>query len=577
MVLPSFLRWGNFARSCFTPRARGRRQPTRPSRRPALESLETRDCPSGGLLDPTFGSGGFVLNTSVLNFNDVLVQTDGKIVAGGWGNNLVGSHPATTEDFAVARYNSDGTLDASFGSGGLASVDINRDFDRANAVAVQPGSGGKILAAGNSGSDFAIARLNPNGTLDTTFGNSKTTKGKVTVDLGAFDVVSSMAVLPDGKILLAGSTGPARNKVNGTIALVRLNANGTLDTTFGSGGKVVTSIGIMTNGSGGSGCVPVTVDSSGRIVVCATSTYATTPPTDFVVARFTSAGALDSTFGTSGVVTTDIGSGSSDQAHALGLQTDGKIVVGGSSEGLATVARYNPDGTLDASFGQGGIASADVDLGGPPSASASDLVVQPDGKILLGGSVWDQPGPYDNFLMRFNADGSLDTSYGSQGTGWAVAGFGPSYNAGVSAMAVQADGGVILVGNQASVTYPYPQSGDLARYLPSGPVVASFTASPSPAPAGSDVTLAASVAPGNPGAPGAVAQVAFYTDSNGDGVLDPATDALLGYATYDTGSGQWRLTFSTTGWTPGSHRLFARACDGYGAWGDPFALTLDVL
>jgi hypothetical protein len=141
----------------------------------------------------------------------------------------------------------------------------------------------------------------------------------------------------------------------------------------------------------------------------------------------------------------------------------------------------------------------------------------------------------------------------------------------VADMAVQPDGRVIL-GGTFNGSDPL-----LARYLVSAPQVGSFTASPSPAPAGADVTLAASVVPGNPGAQGAVAQVAFYADSNNDGALDTATDLLLGYAVFDPSDGKWKLMLSTAGWVPGSYRLFGRATDGYGADGDPFELTLTLI
>ena len=142
-------------------------------------------------------------------------------------------------------------------------------------------------------------------------------------------------------------------------------------------------------------------------------------------------------------------------------------------------------------------------------------------------------------------------------------------------MAVQADGRVLLGGKQLAEVGPIDAL--LSRYLPSAPAVASASASPAAAPAGANVALAASVAPGNPGALGGVTRVAFYVDSNGDGKLEAASDTRLGYATYNAATGQWELTISTTGWAQGSYRLFAQAEDGYGAFGDPFSLTLDLV
>src|SRR5262245_54583379 len=177
-------------------RTRPRRAPHRPAFLPRVKGLEDRTTPSGGLLDPTFGSGGTELNnpgSSQQALTDVVVLPDGKLLTTGYLNG----------NFVAAEYNADGTFDTSFGSGGLATVDFKGFPDRAMAVAVQPGTGGKILLSGtallNTGDVFGVVRLNPNGTLDTTFGG-KGSGGKVTVSPVA-RVASEdygMAVLTDG-------------------------------------------------------------------------------------------------------------------------------------------------------------------------------------------------------------------------------------------------------------------------------------------------------------------------------------------------------------------------------------------
>ena len=149
-----------------------------------------------GDLDPTFGSGGKV--TTDVGGSDgaqaVAIQGDGKVVAAGLGN-FAGPG---TGDFALARYNPDGSLDTSFGSGGKVTTDFG-GFDAASAVAIQPD--GKIIAAGRSGSgDFALARYNPDGSLDSSFGSG----GKVTTDFGGFDSAFGVALQADGKIVAAG-------------------------------------------------------------------------------------------------------------------------------------------------------------------------------------------------------------------------------------------------------------------------------------------------------------------------------------------------------------------------------------
>jgi uncharacterized delta-60 repeat protein len=238
---------------------------TRPARRPratcrlAVEPLEARDNPSGGTLDPTFGTGGIVTSNfpSLTRVYDVLVQPDGKSV-------VVGTTPSTRPrgagDFLVARYNANGTPDGTFGTGGHTSTDLLGD-DLAKAVAVQPNTGGKILVAGISNDSktnspfFALARYNPNGSLDTSFGQTgKQGVGYVTTKLGSGSQEWAMAVQPDGRIILAGVVyGTAGGTV---LGLVRYTAGGALDPTFGSGGVVLTSLTAPASAGAGAGLHP---------------------------------------------------------------------------------------------------------------------------------------------------------------------------------------------------------------------------------------------------------------------------------------------------------------------------------
>src|SRR5262249_2026099 len=140
----------------------------------------------------------------------------------------------------------DGSADPSFGSGGVTTIDFKKGGDQAKAVAVQPGTGGKVLLAGTAyvnNSVFGVVRLNPDGTLDTTFG-PKGSGGKVTASPGprAPNLVYSMAVLPDGRFVVAGLTKNNASYSVGSISLARFNANGTLDTTFGNNGTVLTTL-----------------------------------------------------------------------------------------------------------------------------------------------------------------------------------------------------------------------------------------------------------------------------------------------------------------------------------------------
>jgi uncharacterized delta-60 repeat protein len=573
-------------RSAFAPRRTARATPTR---RLAVERLEARTTPStGGLLDPTFGSGGIVTTSFSTTFSqasiaeDILVQSDGKIVAAGWAQLGV---KTPNNDFLVARYNANGTLDTSFGSGGRASTDFGGDNDRAYGAALQPGTNGKIVTGGvatiitghgtktTSTTDFAVARYNANGTLDTSFGNN----GKVVTALGTGGATAyAMAVQPDGQIILAGVTS------GGNLTLVRYTANGALDTTFGSGGKLLTSITIDAVRPEHEHVVAVSVQTDGRIVVAADVNAPSGP--DFMLARFNANGSTDTSFGGgTGMVTTDFSS-RRDYTSGLSIQADGRIVVGGSSSSgsagslSVAVARYNPNGTLDTSFGSGGTVIAPFPAPSDPTQTniggAQDVSIQADGRIVVGGyEVTDDsagmpvPGTARAIAERFNANGTVDTGYGTAGTGITGITEVPINAASeVEAMTIQPDGKVVFIGYTG---YSTSKALDFAlfRLLSSAPQVGSFAAGPNPVTAGSLATLTAGgLTDGNPNS--TITQVAFYyIDGTG-------AKQVLGYGAAD-GQGNWALSF-TVNLAPGSYTLYAQAQDSYGALGDPFALTLQV-
>jgi uncharacterized delta-60 repeat protein len=271
-----------------------------------------------GDLDPTFGSGGKV-TTDFAGGSDVAIgvalQPDGKIVAAG------SATPKATifSDFALARYNPDGSLDATFGSGGKVTTEFTGGSDRASAVALQPD--GKIVAAGTAftGTSYnvALARYNPDGSLDATFGSG----GKVTTEFtGNFDQANAVALQPNGKIVAAGNTGAGTSH---DFALARYNPDGSLDATFGSGGKVTTDF------TGGSDqATALSLQPNGKIVAAGTASTGTI--LEFALVRYKKHGGLDPSFGSGGKVTTDF-TGSNDVAWGVALQPDRKIVaVGGA-------------------------------------------------------------------------------------------------------------------------------------------------------------------------------------------------------------------------------------------------------
>jgi uncharacterized delta-60 repeat protein len=385
-----------------------------------------------GDLDPTFGSGGKV--TTDVGGSDgaqaVAIQGDGKVVAAGLGN-FAGPG---TGDFALARYNPDGSLDTSFGSGGKVTTDFG-GFDAASAVAIQPD--GKIIAAGRSGSgDFALARYNPDGSLDSSFGSG----GKVTTDFGGFDSAFGVALQADGKIVAAG-----QGASSGDFALARYNPDGSLDPTFGSGGKVTTDFAPF------EAATAVTIQADGKIV-----TTGSTSSGDFALLRYKPDGSLDTSFGSGGIVSTTFGFASAF-GGALALQPDGKIIAAGRAGTDFLLARFNPaDGSLDSSFGSGGIAT--TSFGGAVFDAAFGVVLQPNGKIVAAGGTFNSfsPPAADFALARYMPDGSLDSSFGSGGTlttdfGGFDIGFG---------VALQADGKIVAAGQGGSGS-----DFALARYL----------------------------------------------------------------------------------------------------------------
>jgi uncharacterized delta-60 repeat protein len=540
--------------------------------RPHMEALEDRCCPSpatfqwsdptGGALDPTFGSGGQVIN-SFSNYYDsanaFTTQPDGKIVIAGVSK-TTGSK--TGNDFLVARYNTDGSVDTSFGSGGHTVTDFNRGDDSASAVAFQPQASGqsKILAAGQAvvanSYDFAVARYNADGTLDTTFGS----RGKVTTGFSGIAGVQSMVVDGAGRILVAGGTG-------GGLALVRYTANGALDTTFGSGGKLVTNIQLR-----GGDAHSLALQTDGKIIVGASMIDPATSGWEFVVARFNANGTADTTFGSGGSVVTH--PGISDVTFGgVAIQGDGKILLAGMEIGLDPdgvdrqgeyLLRYTTNGSLDAGFGAGGVVYL-VNPSGLFGQESAGVAVQADGQIVVGGQFEDGAGTYSYFdAMRVSPAGALDTGFGD--SGWASARFATGA-AVIHAFALQPDGRVLLAGNARPSSATYPADVALVRFLASAPQIGSFTAAPNPVTSGSTTTLTVSnITDNNPGA--TVTQVAFYIMINGSGIL-------LGYGTHNS-DGSWSYVFDTTGYASGTYTLYAQATDSYGALGNPVALTLTV-
>jgi uncharacterized delta-60 repeat protein len=343
-----------------------------------------------GSLDPTFDGDGRVRTGFGAYREDelraVAIQSDGKIVAAG----------ASAADFALVRYHLDGSLDTTFDADGMVTTDFFADSDRANDVVIQ--ADGKIVAAGYSlfprpspsrnDYNFAIARYNTDGSPDMTFDGD----GKLTTDFagGNDDLARGVAVQPDGRIVAVGDATVAIGPSVATIdfALARYNVDASLDTTFGGDGMVTTDFSTESANSGDF-AEAVAIQPDGKIVTGGKTLFSregtVAADWEFVLARYAFDGSLDMDFDHDGWVTTPIGSG-----HALALQQDGKIVVAGSGNDDFVVARYNPNGSLDASFG-GGDGTVTTDFTQESDWSVA-VAIQNDGKIVAAGAAADDFG-----------------------------------------------------------------------------------------------------------------------------------------------------------------------------------------
>ena len=425
-------------------------------------------------LDPTFGIGGKVttaFNTKASEIYAVAKQSDGKIVAVGWVQTATAD-----KDFALARYNPDGSLDTAFGTGGRVTTDIGGSDDQARTVAIQ--SDGKIVVAGYAydsnamGTDFAAARYNADGSPDLGFGTitGQTRTGKLTTNFGATDVAHAVAIQSDGKIVLAGQAG-------NSFGVARYHPQGDPD-----GDKAATQTEPAYTGFDGDGIVTtnftagvpdiahaVAIQSDDKIVLAGYATndnntaVTTDDRKDFALARYTTTGALDTGFDTDGKVTTAM-TVNNDEVLAMAIQSDGKIVAVGYSHAHTyhevALARYNTNGSLDSSFDSDGkVVTESI---GTFTDQAQAVAIQSDGKIVVAGLSWAGAAHNDFMVARYTSAGALDTAFNTSGSVTTPIGGGDETARGV---AIADDGSIIAAGysNNGSVN-----EFALAGYTPAG-------------------------------------------------------------------------------------------------------------
>jgi uncharacterized delta-60 repeat protein len=409
---------------------------------------------AAGALDHSFSTDGkktfgFSNGAGDDEAEAVAIQRDGKIVVAGFSNQT-----GAGQDFAVARIKSAGGLDHSFSGDGRKTFGFANGTgnDVAYGAAIQPN--GKIVVAGSSdqgtsGHDFAIARLNANGSLDHSF----STDGKMTFGFangsGSDDAYGGVALQRDGKIVVAGTS--ERAGANLDFALARVKPGGGLDHSFSTDGRRTFG---FANGTGEDAAADVAIQGDGRIVAGGTS-YSDATGQDMAVARLEPNGGLDHSFSGDGRRTLGFGNGTdSDGGKGLALRPDGKIVVVGASYMASTgydlaVARFRPDGSPDPTFSGDGRETTGFGNGGNDD-DGNDVALQRDGKIVVGGE--SVQGAGTQFAVgRFKANGGLDHTFSTDGRNTIGFGNGPAPDIGW-AVALQGNGSVIVAGYSSQPT-----------------------------------------------------------------------------------------------------------------------------
>lgn len=381
-----------------------------------VNELQPTSTEGGGELDTTLSNDGKLLTNldSGVSFNeegrDVVIQPDGKFVVLGKNDSRV----------SLARYNADGSLDATFDGDGKLILSGDRHASR---LALQ--SDGKLVIVGTE-----LIRLNSDGSFDTTFNSSGIQPAGAGMDV---------VIQPDGKIVVAGETSQGNSSL---FTVTRFNSNGSADSTFGSNGtgRVTTDVNHYGYVAG------VALQSDGKIVVAGDhlipgQSFFSPSIYDWVIVRYNANGSLDSSFDGDGIVVTDV-DGGVDEGGDVVVQSDGKIVVAGVTRADWAMARYNADGSLDTTFD--GDGKRRLDFG----TIVGSVAMTPNGNILVGGF---GPGPArpsgaDFLVARFHPDGSLDNTFGTNGQ--ARADFGEDSFA--YGMALQSDGNIVLAGTTSN-------------------------------------------------------------------------------------------------------------------------------
>ncbi|MCB0756441.1 MAG: T9SS type A sorting domain-containing protein [Flavobacteriales bacterium] len=405
-----------------------------------------------GTIDLDFDGDGFYhyYQTDQWGYGAACAYTSsGKALLAGYSLDLSGGN----RYIHVNSLNPDGSLDLAFGNLGTASIDHPTDYLEASSMLVQPD--GKILVAGKlfllnpSWSDFFIARLNPNGMLDLTFG----TNGFFSTSIGVFDEIKELTLQADGKIVVVGLTYEVFPITASDLVVARLNENGTLDQSFSFDGKLTLDLNDRDYANA------VAINSAGNIIVAGASYDDVASEEKGFVVSYNSDGTIDNSFATNGIRLTNYSTG--DALYGLDINSEDRIVVAGSSDvdGSSVnfmILRLNPDGTNDVSFSADGLIM--VDFAGSTDIGR-DVIIQPDGKVLVGGSVGNSG--FNGGLVRFQANGLYDTSFGTNGK--AMFSDGTDSNT-FEKIHLQSDGKILAAGSSTAGSPPI-RGANMARII----------------------------------------------------------------------------------------------------------------
>lgn len=386
-----------------------------------------------GTLDTSFDDDGLIYTEDSGNsssIEDMVLQPDGKIV-------VVSYFPSTpAEDYRLTRYTADGYPDTTFDGDGSIQVNVNNS-DHPTTVLLQPDGkilvGGYLFPPGTGDLQYFITRHNTNGSLDTTFNST----GKKTIAYTDSGVLHDIALQTDGKIVFNGRAGFPTTMVTG-----RINANGSVDTSFGTAGTTITTVNIDSQDNTGE----IRIQADGKIVAINRLSYPADNSQDVLLMRYNANGTLDTSFSGDGMFNFAYYPG-----RNYGRDFDivgGKYLISGNTEASfsdnqVALSRVNADGTLDTTYNTDGKAFINFTDEGYDAAHA--VAIQSDGKILVAGEAL--ANDFLGAVVRYNTNGSLDTTFGTDGK--AILNQAGT----IKAMVVQASGKIIVAGDDQISTF----------------------------------------------------------------------------------------------------------------------------